>query len=82
MLGLEADKLREVLYGDSGRYLALACRALGFDQLQFASTLILTRKLGLEEAEGDPNAFNSASELFQETEQSTALEVLRRWRLD
>lgn len=82
MTGLAADKMRTVLYGETGRDLALACRALGFDHLQFASTLILSRKLGLDEADSDPTVLGVASELFEGTPQEAALDVLRRWRQD
>ena len=80
MTGLSARRTKKVLYGDSGRSLAMACRALGFDQLQFASTFILTRKLGLPEAEADPGLLSRASQVFEDTGQEAALEVLNGWR--
>ncbi len=82
MTGLSARKAKKVLYGDSGQSLAMACRALCFDQLQFASTFILTRKLGLPEAEADPRLLSRASQVFEETGQEAALEVLDAWRQD
>ena len=82
MTGLSARKAKRVLYGDTGRSLALACRALGFDQLQFASTFILTRKLGLPEADADPGLLSRASQIFEDTGQEAALEVLTGWHRD
>ena len=82
MTGLSEEKLKEVLYGDSGNSLAMACRALGFDHLQFASTLILSRKLGLSEAEGDPRVLGRASAIFEDTAQDAARAMLERWRKD
>ncbi len=82
MTGLSEQTNKRVLYGDGGRSLAVACRALGFDQLQFASTFILTRKLGLPEAETDPRLLSRASQVFEDTGQEAALEVLNAWRRD
>ncbi|MDH3968093.1 MAG: DUF2336 domain-containing protein, partial [Rhodospirillales bacterium] len=54
MTGLSAGSVRRVLYGAEGRNLAIACRALGIEQLQFVSIFMLSRRLGLGENALEP----------------------------
>jgi len=63
--GLGADEALQVLYGTSGEDLALACRALVMDQLQFVSVYILSRKLGLGEEALAPQELARLVALFE-----------------
>ena len=69
-----------VLYDPKGEDLALTCRALGMDQLQFVSVYILSRKLGLGEEALAPQDLARLVALFEASdleEARTRLQGLR-----
>ena len=70
----------QVLYGTSGEDLALACRALGMDQLQFVSVYILSRKLGLGEEALAPQELARLVALFEACDLIEAQEHLKALR--
>jgi hypothetical protein len=70
----------QVLYGTSGEDLALACRALGMDQLQFVSVYILSRKLGLGEEALAPQELARLVALFAACDLIEAQEHLKALR--
>lgn len=82
MAGLTPTRAKRALYGPGGRNLALACRALDIEQLQFVSILILTRKLGPRGVSLDPYQLTDLVNYFLKIEKETALKVLRQWQAE
>ena len=73
---------RRIFHGTAGHDLAIACRALGLDQLQFVSILILSRKLGEGDPDGQPEQLAAAIETYEEHRPAAARELLDIWRRD
>ncbi|HMB75612.1 MAG TPA: hypothetical protein VKN76_04385 [Kiloniellaceae bacterium] len=65
LAGLSPVATLAVLYDPKGEDLALTCRALGMDQLQFVSVYILSRKLGLGEEALAPQDLARLVALFE-----------------
>lgn len=82
MTGLGAGQIQRVLYGAEGRNLAVACRALGIEQLQFVSIFILSHRLGLGERSPEPHKLTHVVAHFDQTDQKTARRILNRWLHD
>jgi len=82
MTGLGAGQIRRVLYGAEGRNLAVACRALGIEQLQFVSIFILSHRLGLGERSPEPHKLTHVVTHFDQTDQETARRMLNKWLHD
>lgn len=82
MTGLGAGHVQRVLYGAEGRNLAVACRALGIEQLQFVSIFILSHRLGLGERSPEPHKLNHVVTHFDQTDQKTARKILNKWLHD
>jgi hypothetical protein len=80
LAGLGSIEAPQVLYGTSGEDLALACRALGMDQLQFVSVYILSRKLGLGEEALAPQELARLVALFEACDLIEAQEHLKALR--
>ncbi len=80
MTGLQPVAVLRVLYTPEAEDLALACRALGMEQLQFVSIFIMTRKLGLGEEALDPRALARIVALFEATDPKEAEKALESWR--
>lgn len=80
MTKLQPVAVLRVLYAPDAEDLALACRALGLEQLQFVSIFIMTRKLGLGEEALDPRALARIVALFEATDPQEARKALTRWR--
>jgi hypothetical protein len=80
LAGLGSVEAPQVLYGTSGEDLALACRALGMDQLQFVSVYILSRKLGLGEEALAPQELARLVALFEACDLIEAQEHLKALR--
>ncbi len=80
MTRLQPVAALRVLYTPQAEDLALACRALGMEQLQFVSIFIMTRKLGLGEEALDPRALARIVALFEATDPKEAQEALSSWR--
>jgi len=80
MTRLQPVAVLRVLYTPEAEDLALACRALGMEQLQFVSIFIMTRKLGLGEEALDPRALARIVALFESTDPKEALKALSSWR--
>ena len=80
MTRLQPVAVLRVLYTPEAEDLALACRALGMEQLQFVSIFIMTRKLGLGEEALDPRALARIVALFESTDPKEAQEALSSWR--
>ena len=72
MTRLQPVAVLRVLYTAEAKDLALACRALGMEQLQFVSIFIMTRKLGLGEEALDPRALARIVALFEATDPEEA----------
>ena len=79
MTGLTAGHVRRVLYGAEGRNLAIACRALGIEQLQFVSIFMLSRRLGLGEKALEPRKLTGIVSFFDQTDEATARKTLNQW---
>jgi hypothetical protein len=79
MTGLNAGNVQRVLYGAEGRNLAVACRALDIEQLQFVSIFILSHRLGLGEKAPSPHKLTQVVHHFDQTDQETARRMLNRW---
>lgn len=73
---------RRVFYGLNGHDLAIACRALGLDQLLFVSILILSRKLGENDPDSQPEQLAAAIEIYEQHRPTAARERLDLWRQD
>lgn len=82
MTGLNAGHVQRVLYGAEGRNLAIACRALGIEQLQFVSIFILSHRLGLGEKSPEPHKLTHVVTHFDQTDQKTARKILNKWLHD
>ena len=82
LTGLEPLRAKRVLYGPGGRNLTLACKALGFEQLQLVSILILTRKLGPNGASLNPHQLTDLVSYFSDMNEVTAESVLNQWRTE
>lgn len=80
MTGLTHVEVLRLLYGPDGNDLALACRALGMEQLQFVSVYILSRKLGLGEEALDPRELARVVAFFEATDETEAVAALAAWR--
>jgi hypothetical protein len=79
MTGLSGGSVRRVLYGAEGQNLAIACRALGIDQLQFISIFMLSRRLGLGEAGLEPRQLTQIVEFFDRASEASARKKLNQW---
>ena len=80
MTRLQPVAVLRVLYTAEAKDLALACRALGMEQLQFVSIFIMTRKLGLGEEALDPRGLARIVALFEATDPDEARAALSSWR--
>jgi hypothetical protein len=79
LTGLNAGHVRRVLYGAEGRNLAIACRALGIEQLQFVSIFMLSRRLGLGEKALEPRRLTHIAGYFDQTDEAAARRTLNQW---
>jgi hypothetical protein len=79
MTGLSAGSVRRVLYGAEGRNLAIACRALGIEQLQFVSIFMLSRRLGLGEMALEPRQLTQIVGFFDQVSEASAQKTLNQW---
>ncbi len=79
MTGLSTGHVRRVLYGSEGRNLAIACRALDIDQLQFISIFMLSRRLGLGEKALEPRKLTHIASYFDQTDGAAARKTLNQW---
>ncbi len=79
MTGLSTGHVRRVLYGAEGRNLAIACRALDIDQLQFISIFMLSRRLGLGEKALEPRKLTHIASYFDQTDGAAARKTLNQW---
>ena len=79
LTGLNAGHVRRVLYGAEGRNLAIACRALGIEQLQFVSIFMLSRRLGLGEKALEPRRLTHIAGWFAQTDEAAARKTLNQW---
>ena len=79
MTGLDAGHVRRVLYGAEGRNLAITCRALGIDQLQFISIFMLSRRLGMGEKALEPRKLTHIASFFEQTDEAAARKTLNQW---
>ena len=80
MTGLKPMQVLRVLYAPGGEDLALACRAVGLEQLQFVSIYIMTRKLGLGEEALDPRGLARIVAVFEASDPEEAERTLADWR--
>ncbi|MDH3472262.1 MAG: DUF2336 domain-containing protein [Rhodospirillales bacterium] len=80
--GLCGARVRRALYGPGGRNLAIACRALGLEQLQFVSIFILTRKLAPGRIALNPYKLTEIVNYFLDTDEETARRVLKQWQCE
>lgn len=78
--GLPAGPARDALYDPEGRDLAIACRAIGIEQLQFASIFILSRKVGLGQRTLDPRHLTEIFRYFSGTSAEAARTALEQWQ--
>ena len=78
--GLAEGPARNALYDPEGRDLAIACRAIGIEQLQFASIFILSRKVGLGQRTIDPRQLTDIFRYFSGTSQEAARSTLKQWQ--
>jgi hypothetical protein len=79
MIGLSGGSARRVLYGAEGQNLAIACRALGIEQLQFVSIFMLSRRLGLGETALEPRQLTQIVGFFDEVSEAGARKKLNQW---
>jgi hypothetical protein len=79
MTGLSVGSVRRVLYGAEGRNLAIACRALGIEQLQFVSIFMLSRRLGLGENALEPRQLTQIVGFFDQVSDASARQKLNQW---
>ncbi len=79
LTGLNAGHVRRVLYGAEGRNLAIACRALGIEQLQFVSIFMLSRRLGLGEKALEPRTLTHIASYFDQIDEAAARKTLNQW---
>ncbi len=82
LTGLGPARVQRALYGPGGRNLAIACRALGLEQLQFVSIFILTRKLGPDLAAINAYKLTETVNYFLDTSEETARRVLKQWQYE
>lgn len=80
MTGLGHMTVLRLLYGLDGRDLAVACKALGMEQLQFVSVYILSRKLGLGEETLDSRDLARVVSFFENCDETEAVACLSAWR--
>ena len=80
LTGLDHVEVLRLLYGPDGRDLALACRAVGMEQLQFVSVYILSRKLGLGEESLDPRELTRIVAFFEAIDEAEAVVELAAMR--
>ncbi len=82
LTGLGPARVQRALYGPGGRNLAIACRALGLDQLQFVSIFILTRRLGPNLDPVNAYKLTETVNYFLDTSEETARRVLKQWQYE
>jgi hypothetical protein len=82
LTGLGPARVQRALYGPGGRNLAIACRALGIEQLQFVSIFILTRKLGPDLSAINAYKLTETVNYFLDTSEETARRVLKQWQYE
>ena len=80
MTGLGQVEVLRLLYGPDGKDLALVCRAMGLEQLQFVSVYILARKLGLGEEALDARELARIVAYFDALDENEAETALAAWR--
>ncbi len=80
MTGLGQVEVLRLLYGPDGKDLALVCRAMGLEQLQFVSVYILARKLGLGEEALDARELARIVAYFDALDENEAETALTAWR--
>jgi hypothetical protein len=80
MTGLGQVDVLRLLYGPEGKDLALVCRAMGLEQLQFVSVYILARKLGLGEEALDARELARIVAYFDALDETEAEAALAGWR--
>ncbi|MEM7172020.1 MAG: DUF2336 domain-containing protein [Pseudomonadota bacterium] len=80
LAGLPTAAALQILYGQDAQNLAVACRALGMEQLQFVSVYIMSRKLGRAQESLDPNELAQLVADFERTDKVKAERVMKEWR--
>ena len=70
----------EVIYGQGGETLAIACLALGVSKQDFATLFLLTRSAGIEGRKASPGDLSKATGVYDEANREDAKHVLRGWQ--
>ena len=80
LAGLTQNQARHALFRDGGRQLAIICRALAVEQLQFASIYILAGKLGGRRAPLSARDLAEMTAYYAETSPERAAVLLGEWQ--
>lgn len=78
--GISMPRRAEVLYGQGGETLAIACLALGVSKQDFATLFLLTRSAGTEGRKASPGDLSKATKVYDEANREDAKHVLRGWQ--
>jgi uncharacterized protein (DUF2336 family) len=77
--GLEAPRLRDVLYDSGGEGLAIACRAIDMPKPAFATIFLLSRRGHTGKQVVDPRELSRALRLFDKITLAAAEAVMKSW---
>lgn len=80
LAGVTRNQARHALFRDAGRQLAVICRALGVEQLQFASIFILSGRLGARRTPLRPQDLAEMTAYYAKTSPDRAAVLLRQWQ--
>lgn len=80
MTDLPAQVARRVIYETGGRPLAVACRAIGAQKVQYAGILLLVRQARPGDQAIEPTELQSAMAFFDNVDRTEALRILQELR--
>lgn len=73
---------QRMTFESDGEALAVACRAFGIFNPDFASTFLLSRKARPSDKIVDPNELSRAFDIYDRTDIALAAKIVRRWQRD
>ena len=82
LTGIRLTLARRVLFEQGGEGLAVACKAIGIGQREFAVIFALSRRARPDAKPVTPDELAKALEFYDRVEPATATAVVQRWKRD
>lgn len=82
MTGIRPPRLQHILYQREGKGLAVACKAVDIEKVDFAPIYLLSRKGRGGEQKVDPRELWRVLDVFERVSREDAVRILRRWQRD